>query len=350
MPKSTKPKRSAIKIDLFANLTHTNKLDSLGDPLRDIDTLIDIKAISDAVEETLPQVDYSKGGRPPYPTETMIRILLIKRLYGLSDEQCEYQLVDRTSYKRFCQLEHAINIPDRTTIWNFQQTLGQQGVTALFNAIDAQIQQAGYIARCGQIVDATLIKAPVQRNSKQDNEIIKQGETPKDWSEPKRRQKDVDATWTKKHDKSYFGYKLSINIDNQNKIIRKFTTDTAKVHDSQAIDELIDKGNTSADFYADSGYAGAPIKDKITEHKLRNRIQNKGVKNKPLSACQKRRNKRLSKTRVRVEHPFAHMAHMGGKMIRVIGQARAQVQIGLMVCCYNLKRLVYLKKHRIVAS
>lgn len=279
----------------------------------------------------------------------MLRILLIKRLYGLSDEQCEYQLLDRTSYKRFCKLENSRTVPDRTTIWNFQQTLGESGVDALFNAIDIQIQQAGYIARCGQLIDATLIKAPIQRNRKKDNQSIKDGNVPDDWDAPKRRQKDVDATWTKKHGKSHYGYKLSINIDNQNKLIRKYKTDTAKVHDSQHIDELIDTLNTNANLYADSGYAGKPIKDKLNEQNLRNHIQNKGVKNKSLSECQKRRNKRIAKTRDRVEHPFAQMTHMGGKVIKTIGRARANVQIGLTVSCYNLKRLTYLKKHEIVA-
>lgn len=349
MSTPNKPKRSAIKIDLFASQTHISKLDKLGDPLTDIDQLIDIKALSDAVEQSRPDVDYSRGGRPPYPVETMLRILLIKRLYGLSDEQCEYQLLDRSSHKRFCKLEDSLSVPDRTTIWNFQQTLGEDGVTALFNAIDAQIQQAGYIARCGQLIDATLIKAPIQRNRKKDNESIKQGDIPEDWSEPKRRQKDVEATWTKKHGNSHFGYKLSINVDNKHKLIRTYETDTAKVHDSQHIEVLFDHSNTNKDFYADSGYAGEPIRAKLKSHKLRNHIQNKGVRNKPLSACQKRRNKRIAKTRVRVEHPFAQIHHMGGKMIKTIGQARANVQMGLIVCCHNLKRLTYLKKHGVVA-
>lgn len=349
MDKPTKPKRSALKYDPNARLTHLKKFDDLGDPLTDIDTLIDIPALAKAVESTFLAVDYRKGGRPSYPTETMIRLLLIKRLYGLSDEQVEYQILDRTSHKRFCKLEHSSTIPDRTTIWNFQQKLGQQGVAALFDAIDVQIQQAGYIARCGQIIDATIIKAPIQRNSRTDNALIKQGGIPEDWSAPKRYQKDTDATWVQKHNKSHFGYKLSINIDRQNKIIRTFKADTACVHDSQHIDEIRDNLNTSKDFYADSGYAGAPIKDKLNKQTLRNHVQHKGVRNKPLSACQKRRNKRIAKIRVRVEHPFAQMAHMNAKIIRTIGQARATVQMGLIVCCYNIKRLTFLKKHKIVA-
>ena len=58
-----------------------------------------------------------------------------------------------------------------------------------------------------------------------------------------------------------------------------------------------------------------------------------------MSECQKGRNKRIAKTRARVEHPFAQMRHMGGKFIRTIGQARATVAMTMMAACYNLKRL-----------
>ena len=39
----------------------------------------------------------------------------------------------------------------------------------------------GYLARGGQIIDATIESAPKQHNSRQDNETIKEGETPEDW-------------------------------------------------------------------------------------------------------------------------------------------------------------------------
>ena len=79
----------------------------------------------------------AQGGRPPYPTETMVRILVLKRLYNLSDEQMEYQLLDRMSYKRFCGQANA-NIPDRTTVWAFENRIGEAGAQALFDGVSAQ--------------------------------------------------------------------------------------------------------------------------------------------------------------------------------------------------------------------
>ena len=150
----------------------------------------------------------------------MVRVLVLKYLNNLSDEQLEYQLLDRMSYQRFCLLADSATIPDRNTIWNYKQRLGEDGVTALFQAVDAQLLRQGYLARCGQIVDATLVPAPIQRLSSKDKEQLAQGKTPEDWSAAKRRQKDLDATHTKKHGKNYHGYKLSISVDVKHKLIR----------------------------------------------------------------------------------------------------------------------------------
>ena len=121
-----------------------------------------------ALRPTSPQ-----GGRPPYPTETMVRILVLKRLYNLSDEQMEYQLLDRHSYQRFCGLVDAARLPDRTTIWHFENRIGVAGAEALFTAVEQQILQHGYVARGGQIIDATLVPAPKQHFSRDDKEQIK---------------------------------------------------------------------------------------------------------------------------------------------------------------------------------
>jgi IS5 family transposase len=268
-------KANAIKTDLFAREQHIDKLNKIGDPLQDIEHYIDIGALATRVERTVAREEPgSKGGRPPFPTETMIRILLIKRLYGLSDEQTEYQILDRMSYQRFCGLSNASNIPDRTTIWNFEQRIGQEGAQALFTGMQEQLSRHGYMARGGQIVDATLVAAPKQRIKGEEQQSLAQGVTPAHWNKAKRAQKDTDASWVKKHGRSSFGYKLSINVDNKYKVIRQLKTDTAKVHDSQHTQALLDKTNTSADFYADSGYSskhtekrGSKSKSYITTYK-----------------------------------------------------------------------------------
>lgn len=337
-------KRTAIKTDLFADEHHRKKIDTLGDPLAEIESYIDFAALATEVDRVAPRPVSPQGGRPPYPTETMVRILVLKRLYNLSDEQMEYQLLDRMSYKRFCGLANAVNIPDRTTVWTFENRIGEAGAKVLFDGVTTQLLKHGFMARGGQIVDATLVPAPKQRNSRDENKLVKESAMPADWKPAKRRQKDTDATWTKKHGKNHFGYKLSINVDAKYKVIRQFETGTASTHDSKHFDAVIDRANTSRDVYADRGYTSADRENWLKEHGYRNQIQRKAKRNKPLSECQLRRNHRIAKTRARVEHVFASIEQMGGKLIRTIGQARANFALTMMAACYNLKRLVYFRK------
>ena len=341
--------RSAIKTDLFADEHHRKKIDALGDPLAEIESHIDFASLAAEVDKVAPRPVSAQGGRPPYPTETMVRILVLKRLYNLSDEQMEYQLLDRMSYKRFCGLANATNVPDRTTVWTFENRIGEAGAKALFDGVSAQLLRKGFIARGGQIIDATLVPAPKQHNSRGEKALIEQGAMPADWKPAKRRQKDIDATWTKKHGKSHFGYKLSINVDKKYKIIRRIETDTASTHDSQHFDNVFDAGNTSRDVYADRGYPSEAREAWLKEKGFRNQIQRKGKRNKPLSECQQRRNQRIAKTRARVEHVFGALEQMGGKLLRTIGQARASFAMTMMAACYNLKRLVYFRKAGIEA-
>lgn len=114
----------------------------------------------------------------------------------------------------------------------------------------------------------------------------------------------IDATWTKKHGKSHYGYKLSINADNKDKLIRQIQTGTALTHDSQHFDDVLDPANTRRDVDADRGYPSEAREAWLTEKGWRCQIQRKGQRNKPLSACQQRRNRRIAKTRARAEHVF----------------------------------------------
>lgn len=333
--------RSAIKTDPLAHEHHRQKMDTLGDPLRRIELHIDFAALAVQVDHVAPRPVSPQGGRPPYPTETMVRILVLKHLYNLSDEQMEYQLLDRLSYKRFCGLVDSINIPDRTTVWTFENRIGQAGAQALLDAVSGQLLQKGFIARGGQIIDATLVPAPKQHNNRGDKELLAQQAMPADWAPAKRRQKDLDATWTKKHGKSHFGYKLSVSVDNKYKVIRRIVTDTASTHDSKHFEAVLDRYNTSVDVYADRGYPSQEREEWLKENGYRNQIQRKGQRGKALSECQKGRNKRIAKTRARVEHVFGTMEQMGGKVLRTIGQERANFAMTMMAACYNLKRLVY---------
>jgi IS5 family transposase len=228
-------------------------------------------------------------------------------------------------------------------VWNFENRIGAIGAQALFDSLNAQLLGQGYLARGGQIIDATLVPAPKQHVSRDERALIDERATPADWEPAKRRQKDTDATWTKKHGKSYFGYKLSVNADRRYKLIRKIETDTARVHDGQHFEAVFDQTNTSSDVYADRGYPSQARESDLKASGYRPQIQRRGTSKRKLSKCQQRRNHRIAKVRARVEHVFAAIAQMGGKLIRTIGQARADFGMTMMALCYNIKRLTYLK-------
>lgn len=338
-------KRSALRPDLFAGQRRESKLDRLGDPLIALNKYIDFAALAAEVDRVAPRPDSAQGGRPPYPTETMVRILVVKRLHNLSDEQVEFQLNDRLSFQRFCGLQHSATIPDRTTVWTFENRIGADAAKAVFKAVQVQLQKRGYIARCGQIIDATLVPAPRQHIGKDDKAALEKGEEP-DWTPAQKRQRDTDASWTKKHGTSHFGYKLSASVDAKHKLIRKIETGTASEHDSQHFDAVLDAGNTGSKVYADRGYPSQAREAALKARGFTPMIQRKAQRNRALSERQKERNRRIATVRARVEHVFGSIAQMGGKLLRTIGHARADFAMTMMAVCYNLKRLTHLESVR----
>ena len=269
---------------------------------------------------------------------------MLQQLYNLSDEQMEFQLLDRLSFQRFAGLRHSSQIPDRTTIWTYLERLIAAGASeAIFEAVSQELAKQGYLARGGQIVDATLVPAPIQHNTSEEQELAKEGAIPAGWKPAKRRQKDTDATWTKKHGKSHFGYKLSANTDKRYKLIRKIKASTASEHDTNHLEGILDPGNTSRDLYGDKGYVDGEREGRLKKEGWRVHIQRKAAKGKPLSECQKGRNTRIARTRARVEHVFASIEQMGGNVLRCIGIARATLLLNWKAATYNLRRLCSLK-------
>src|SRR5262249_48468527 len=79
--------------------------------------------------------------------------------------QVEYQIRDRLSFMRFLGLGLEDTVPDATTVWLFREALAKAGlVKPLFERFNQHLDAKGYIARGGQIVDATIVNAPKQHN------------------------------------------------------------------------------------------------------------------------------------------------------------------------------------------
>ncbi|MGA8422206.1 MAG: transposase, partial [Pseudolabrys sp.] len=136
--------------------------------------------------------------------------------------------------------------------------------------------------------------------------------------------------WTKKHGRSFFGYKNHVNADAKHKLIRHYAVTDAAVHDSQELDGLLDTGNTCNDVFADSAYRSAKIESKLRASGYNSRIHRRGRRNHPLSLAQMRVNHAKSRIRARIEHVFgAQQNAPGGRIVRTIGIVRARAKVGL---------------------
>jgi IS5 family transposase len=299
-----------------------------------------------ALKTVLRRSKRKQGGRPPFDAVLMFKILVLQALYNLSDDQTEYQIRDRLSFMRFLGLDLDQRIPDAKTIWLFRETLAHaQVVETLFAQFESYLAEQGLQPRGGQLIDASLIPVPRQRNSRDENATIKAGECPTEWaSQPaKRRQKDTEARWTMKHGKTHYGYKNHVNVDKQHKLIRQYTVTDAAVHDSQVLAEVLLPAEAGRDVWADSAYRSDAIEAHLNATGLRSKIHRKGYRSKPLTAQQKVHNRGRSRIRARVEHVFGHqVTAMGGKLIRTVGLVRARLKIGLKNLTYNFQRFLIL--------
>jgi IS5 family transposase len=262
----------------------------------------------------------------------------------MADDKTEYLIKDRLSFQRFLVLQLCDTVPDAKTIWHFREMLNSSNkLDAVFNKFVNELEQKGIVTRSGSILDATFVDVPRQRNTKKENQEIKEGKTPEEWEKEENRnkkaQKDVDARWAVKNKEKHYGYKNHIKIDKKSKIITKYRTASAEVHDSQELENLIDEKDKV--IYGDSAYTGEEVQSCIPET-IQNRIHEKGCRNKPLTKIQERNNTAKSRIRVRVEHVFAAINHFGGIFIRTIGIRRAEFQIGMMNLAYNMARYSYL--------
>ena len=329
----------------FFDLTHRyDALTRKGDPLEELAQHIPWARFRKTLEKSLCRSQRPKGGRPPFDAILMFKVLVLQALYNLSDDQTEYQIRDRLSFMRFLGLDLHQRIPDAKTIWLFRETLAQAGVVeTLFAQFDTYLAGQGLQACGGQLIDASLIPVPKQRNTREENATVKAGDCPTDWeAQPaKRRQKDTEARWTVKRGVRHYGYKNHVNVDKQHKLIRRYAVTDAAVHDSQVLEDVLQPKTAGRDVWADAAYRSKEIEAQLKKRQLRSRIQYKGYRGNPLTAKQTQTNQQRARIRARVEHVFGQQVMaMGGKLIRTIGIVRAHAKIGLKNLTYNFQRFL----------
>jgi IS5 family transposase len=276
--------------------TRLQRIDKAGDPLSKLNSTVDWEIFRPFLEQARRKKKKSNAGAKGFDVVLLFKILILQSLYNLSDEGLEFQILDRYSFSRFLGLHAADKIPDATTIWRFREDLVRAGVVdMLFERFDDFLRERGYRAQKGQIIDASIVKVPIQRNSRKENQQIKEGGQPEGWSKHKKRQKDTDARWTRKNSKNFFGYKNHISIDVKHKLIRRYNVTPANVHDSNVFDELLDPSNTSRDVWADSAYRSQETIERLKKNRYREHIQRKGTRSRKLSKWEQQGNRTRSR-------------------------------------------------------
>ena len=345
-------------------------LSKTGDPLERLAQVVDFEIFRPELDLALRRSDRAKGGRPATDAVLMFKILVLQALYGMSDEQAEFQIQDRLTFMRFLGLGLGDRVPDYSTIWRFREALVAAGaVEGLFARFDAELKDRGYFALGGQVIDASIVEAPKQRLSDDEKARIKAGETARQiWPDrpSKAAHKDTAARWTVKRGRKKpkpgrdktdapsertaeglmipaFGYKNHVNTDRRYRLIRRWTVSHAAAHDGARLPELLDPDAFASPVWADTAYRSKANEAAIRVAGRRSMIHFKKPKGRPMPEPHQRANRARSKVRTQIEHVFADQKSRMGLFVRTVGLARATAKIGMVNLAYNMRRLIWLQ-------
>jgi IS5 family transposase len=334
---------------------------------------VDFEQFRPDLEKALAYSDRSKGGRPPFDPVLMFKVLVIQTINSLSDERTEYLINDRFSFMRFLGLGLSDRVPDAKTIWLLRERLTKAGaVETLFARFDAMLRERGYIPMSGQIVDASLVAAPRQRNTNAEKADVRAGQVPVHWKDKpaKLSHKNRDARWTLKFSKPLlsfaerakpredgsvsamdlaipaFGDKNHISIDRRFRLIRRWkaTTDASAYDGARLREGLLDPSNIGSAVWADTTYRSAANEHFMERHGFVSKVHHKKPPHRDMPTRTKRSNAGKSVIRSRVEHVFADQKSRMGQFVRTVGIRRAEMKIGLANLFYNIRRYLYLER------
>jgi IS5 family transposase len=285
--------------------------------LAEMDVVVPWLRLLSLIEPHYPKAG-PKGGRPPMPLETMLRIYFLQNWYSLGDPTAEEMLYDSDAMRRFAGIELGDDrIPDETTILNFRHLLERHGLTeALFAEVNRHLADKGITLRSGTLVDATIIDAP----SSTKNET---------------KTRDPEMSSTKKGNVWYFGMKAHVGVDADSGIVHSLETSTAKLHDSQVWDDLLHGDETSV--WADKGYVNAERKDAFEGPGKLWGVMRKAPKGGKLHPLDERINRIIAMVRAKVEHPFRVLKRQFGyTRTRYRGLAKNRAQLFTLFALGNL--------------
>ena len=285
--------------------------------LSEMDAVVPWGRLLALIELHYPKVG-PKGGRPPMPLETMLRVYFLQNWYALSDPMAEETLYDSEAMRRFAGIELGDDrIPDETTILNFRHLLERHGLTqAIFADVNAHLADKGITLRSGTLVDATIIDAPSSTKNKAGA-------------------RDPEMSSTKKGNDWYFGMKAHIGVDADSGVTHSLETSTARLHDSQVWDDLLHGKEKSV--WADKGYVSAEREAGFEGPGKFWGVMRKAPKGSPLHPIDAQINRIIAMVRAKVEHPFRVIKRQFGYVkTRYRGLVKNRAQLFTLFALGNL--------------
>jgi IS5 family transposase len=282
---------------------------------------VDFSAAEQQVSAT-----YGSGGRPACRVGVLLRIMILQHLYGLSDPQVEEQIKDRLSFQKFVQLDTSEAVPDETTICRFRQRLIECKLhEQLLGLLNRQLEARGYIVKRTTLVDATIVESSRKRPNV---EAVADGTAP-----------DADASYTRKNDRSYYGYKAHVSTDGEHQLIRRALISTAGRQDGHMFEQVAPED--TEEIYGDKAYDTKANQAWLKERGIDSRILKKGAHHIKLSRKDIKMNHTKGLVRRNIERVFGHLKQWQGyRRARYLGLARNQLELTLKAVAYNLKRLM----------
>jgi len=260
--------------------------------------------------------------RKPYDTLLKVKIIFLQKWYWLSDARAEEEIFDKKSFQEFLGLSSDDDIPDETTICRFRNDLRACGLDEyLFDEMDRQIGLNDLKINTGKIVDATIIEVPKWRKKDDGSNT-----------------KDKEAWFTKKNWMTYHWYKLHVSTDLSWNFIRKVYVSSASDHDSRHEDKITDWDEIA--LFKDSAYINKEQKKTMRKEWRYYWVVERAVRWHPLSTKQKKRNRKNSSIRVKVEHPFAEIKCRMKHVARFVWLDKNSFDFRMVAMAYNMKRLV----------
>ena len=310
--------------------------------LDDVDQVIDWRPIEKVLKKKLRR-NRDAAGNPAYPSLAMFKVLLLQRWYNLSDQGMDDALADRISFRRFTGMSFGYDTPDSTTICRFRNHLLECGLDEkLFDMLGRQLQDHDLIVKRGVIVDASIIESSRRPRKTQTIEKLEGADGEEtDYEVNTTYSDDLDAKWTIKAKKPYYGYKLHMSTDAERGFILGGHVTPANRADNRELMEVVKESKTpeGSMVMADKGYASTDNRCDLEENHITDGIMYKAARGRKLTAPEKLMNRVISGLRGKVERAFGTLKKdYGFSRTRYLGCAKVKLEFLLSAMAFNLKK------------